>query len=102
MLIYLSFLAILTSFSLDKAGLVLKTDRYHQFISNCTSRRASAEPIIVKISKVKGPEVEYLIKKGDTLSEIAQKYDKDMKEIAKDNTIKNLDLIYYDKTLILK
>ncbi|WP_159458976.1 LysM peptidoglycan-binding domain-containing protein [Fusobacterium sp.] len=58
--------------------------------------------IIVKISKVKGPEVEYLIKKGDTLSEIAQKYDKDMKEIAKDNTIKNLDLIYYDKTLILK
>lgn len=58
--------------------------------------------LIIKISKVKGPEIEYLIKKGDTLSEIAEKYEADMKEIAKDNNIENPDLIYYDRTLILK
>ena len=63
--------------------------------------------IIIKISKnTKDSNVEkeeiYVIKKGDTLSELALKYKKSVKKIAKDNSIKNIDLIIIGNILILK
>ncbi len=47
-------------------------------------------------------EIIYRIKKGDTLSQIALKYKKNIKKIAEDNHIKNIDLIITGKTLIIK
>ena len=48
---------------------------------------------IVKLSN--NPKIEsYVVKKGDTLSEIALKYNTNYLKIAKENNIKNPDLIY--------
>lgn len=63
--------------------------------------------IIVKISKNNQDintekEIIYLIKKGDTLSKIALRYKKSIKKIAKDNNIRNINLIITGKSLILK
>lgn len=68
--------------------------------------------LIIKISKdnkvvdeIKIPrdnEIIYKIKTGDTLSAIALRYGKSIKKLAKDNNIKNIDLIISGKTLIIK
>ena len=68
--------------------------------------------LIIKISKdnevvdeIKIPkdnEIIYKIKPGDTLSAIALRYGKSIKKLAKDNNIKNIDLIISGKTLIIK
>lgn len=68
--------------------------------------------LIIKISKdnevvdeIKTPrdnEIIYKIKPGDTLSAIALRYGKSIKKLAKDNNIKNIDLIISGKTLIIK
>lgn len=57
--------------------------------------------LFIKISK-NNEEIIYRIKKGDTLSQIALKYKKNIKKIAEDNRIKNIDLIITGKTLIIK
>lgn len=57
--------------------------------------------LFIKISK-NNEEIIYRIKKGDTLSQIALKYKKNIKKIAEDNHIKNIDLIITGKTLIIK
>lgn len=53
--------------------------------------------IIIKVlksdTKNEKKIINHLIKKGETLSEIALKYKKKIKEIAKDNNIKNVDFI---------
>ena len=41
----------------------------------------------------------YTIKRGDTLSEIAEKYNVSIQSIAKRNDIKNVNLIYAGNTL---
>ena len=43
--------------------------------------------------------IEYLIKEGDTLSEIAAKYGTTVKKLQKLNSIKNIDLIYAGEKL---
>lgn len=68
--------------------------------------------LIIKISKDeeaisendlnKTEEIIYSIKQGDTLSQIALEYKKSIKKIAKDNNIKNIDLIIAGKILIIK
>lgn len=47
-------------------------------------------------------EVIYIVKKGDTLSGIASKYNTTYQKIAKDNNIKNPNLIYPEQKLVIK
>lgn len=55
-------------------------------------------------SKVKPAEkwINYTVKKGDTLYAIAKKYGVSIVEIAKDNNIKNVNLIYVSQKLRIK
>lgn len=46
-------------------------------------------------------EVVYTVKKGDTLSAIAKKYNTTYQKIAKDNNIKNPNLIYVGQKLVI-
>lgn len=46
--------------------------------------------------------IEYTVKSGDTLSEIAQRYNTTYQKIAEDNNISNPDLIYPGQVLIIK
>lgn len=47
-------------------------------------------------------EVVYTVKKGDTLSAIAKKYNTTYQKIAQDNNIKNVNLIYPGQKLIIR
>ncbi len=47
-------------------------------------------------------ETVYIVKKGDTLSGVASKYNTNYKKIANDNNIKNPNLIYPGQKLIIK
>lgn len=44
----------------------------------------------------------YVVKKGDTLSGIAKKYNTSVEKLVKDNNIKNKNLIYVGQKLIIK
>ena len=66
--------------------------------------------IVIEISKsnkfknTKAPKKnskKHLIKKDETLNRIASKYKKKVTTIAKDNKIKNIDLIFEGKTLTI-
>lgn len=46
-------------------------------------------------------QIVYIVKKGDTLSKIAQNYRTTVREIAKTNNIKNVNLIYVGQRLII-
>ena len=46
--------------------------------------------------------IEYIVKSGDTLSEIAEKYNTTYQKIAKDNNISNPNLIYPNQKLVIK
>lgn len=46
--------------------------------------------------------IEYIVKSGDTLSAIAQKYNTTYQKIAKDNNIENPNLIYPNQKLVIK
>ena len=46
--------------------------------------------------------IEYVVKRGDTLSSIAQKYNTSYQKIAKDNNISNPNLIYPNQKLVIK
>ena len=47
-------------------------------------------------------EIIYIVKSGDTLSAIAQKYNTTYQKIAKDNNISNPNLIYPNQKLVIK
>ena len=47
-------------------------------------------------------EIIYIVKSGDTLSAIAQKYNTTYQKIAKDNNIENPNLIYPNQKLVIK
>ena len=47
-------------------------------------------------------EIVYIVKKGDTLSKIAMEYNVTVNEIARENQIKNVNLIYPGQRLIIK
>ena len=46
--------------------------------------------------------ITYTVKKGDTLTDIAAKYNTTVSKIAKDNNIKNVHIIYIGQKLIIK
>ena len=47
-------------------------------------------------------EIVYIVKRGDTLSKIASAYNVTVSEIARDNQIKNVNLIYPGQRLVIK
>ena len=47
-------------------------------------------------------ETIYIVKKGDTLSGIAKKYNTTYQKLAKDNNIENPNLIYPNQKIIIK
>lgn len=57
-----------------------------------------------KVNELMGikKEVIYVVKKGDTLSGIAKKYNTTYQKIAKDNNISNPNLIYPNQKLVIK
>ena len=46
--------------------------------------------------------ITYIVKKGDNLTEIAEKYNTTVSKIAKDNSIKNVHIIYIGQKLVIK
>lgn len=59
-----------------------------------------------KVNSIYGKNVSnetiYIVKSGDTLSEIAQKFNTTYQKIAKDNNISNPNLIYPNQKLVIK
>lgn len=57
-----------------------------------------------KVNEILGASSEktYTIKDGDTLSEIAEKYNTTIDKLAKDNNISNPDLIYAGQKIVIK
>lgn len=56
----------------------------------------------ILLSKDVSQETIYIVKSGDTLSEIAQKFNTTYQKIAKDNNISNPNLIYPNQKLVIK
>lgn len=56
----------------------------------------------ILLGKKVSQETIYIVKSGDTLSEIAQKYNTTYQKIAKDNNISNPNLIYPNQKLVIK
>ena len=54
----------------------------------------------IKIS-VKKEMIEYVVKKGDTLSKIAKEYNTTVTKLVTDNNIENIDFIFIDQKLII-
>lgn len=54
------------------------------------------------LGKKVSQETIYIVKSGDTLSEIAQKFNTTYQKIAKDNNISNPNLIYPNQKLVIK
>ena len=57
--------------------------------------------IYTNVSQVTNETI-YIVKSGDTLSEIAQKFNTTYQKIAKDNNISNPNLIYPNQKLVIK
>lgn len=56
----------------------------------------------ILLGKNVSQETIYIVKSGDTLSEIAQKFNTTYQKIAKDNNISNPNLIYPNQKLVIK
>lgn len=54
------------------------------------------------INKGNNTNIRYRVKRGDTLSEIAQKYGTTVSKIARDNNISNINRIYVGQKLIIR
>ena len=57
---------------------------------------------ILLLGKKVSQETIYIVKSGDTLSEIAQKFNTTYQKIAQDNNIKNPNLIFPNQKLVIK
>ena len=68
-----------------------------KILAGLTRRRQSEKALFLKQSAIY-----YIVKKGDTLSAIASKYNTTYQELAKLNNIKNPNLIYVDQKLLIK
>ena len=62
------------------------------------------ETVQAKVNQLLGANVTktYTVKSGDTLSEIAKKYNTTVQELVKDNNIKNANLIYAGQKIVIK
>ena len=62
------------------------------------------DTIQAKVNQLLGANVTktYTVKSGDTLSEIAKKYNTTVQELVKDNNIKNANLIYVGQKIVIK
>ena len=66
-------------------------------LAGLTRRRKAEKTLFLKQSATY-----YIVKKGDTLSAVANKYNTTYQELAKLNNIKNPNLIYVDQKLLIK
>lgn len=66
------------------------------------SRYNEVQTIVNKGATSKSNTITYIVKKGDTLSSIASKYGTTYQKIAKDNNIKNPNVISIGQKLIIK
>ena len=62
------------------------------------------ETVQAKVNQLLGANVTktYTVKSGDTLSEIAKKYNTTVQKLVKDNNIKNANLIYAGQKIVIK
>ena len=62
------------------------------------------DTIQAKVNQLLGANVTktYTVKSGDTLSEIAKKYNTTVQKLVKDNNIKNANLIYVGQKIVIK
>ncbi len=62
------------------------------------------ETVQAKVNQLLGANVTktYTVKSGDTLSEIANKYNTTVQKLVKDNNIKNANLIYVGQKIVIK
>lgn len=62
------------------------------------------DQVQAKVNQLLGAEVTktYTVKSGDTLSEIAKKYNTTVAKLVKDNNIKNANLIYVGQKIVIK
>lgn len=64
------------------------------------------DQVQARVNEILGKDVSqetiYIVKSGDTLSEIAQKFNTTYQKIAKDNNISNPNLIYPNQKLVIK
>ena len=62
------------------------------------------ETVQAKVNQLLGANVTktYTVKSGDTLSEIAKKYNTTVQKLVKDNNIKNANLIYVGQKIVIK
>ena len=62
------------------------------------------DTVQAKVNQLLGANVTktYTVKSGDTLSEIAKKYNTTVSKLVKDNNIKNANLIYVEKKIVIK
>lgn len=58
--------------------------------------------IMINTNKVINNEITYIVKKGDTLSGIARKYNTTYQKLASDNNIQNPNLIYPGQKIVIK
>ena len=63
-----------------------------------TTKKTATKKAVTKKAKV----INYRVKKGDTLSKIAKKYGTTVEKLAKDNKIKNPNLIYRTQLIKIK
>jgi len=67
--------------------------------SNGPSSNKNKQSLEVKTESTENKEEFYVVQKGDTLSEIAEKYGASWKRLAVYNNIKNPDLIFQDQVI---
>lgn len=76
-------------------------DIYKRFVGQAV-KPAEQKPVEQKPAEQKQSEIVYTVRAGDTLSAIANKYKTTYQKIAKDNGIKNVNIIYVGQKLVIK
>ena len=68
------------------------------------AERYDYDEVQAKVNQLLGANVTktYTVKSGDTLSEIAKKYNTTVQKLVKDNNIKNANLIYAGQKIVIK
>lgn len=64
--------------------------------------KISVKKDIKNIENIENCFIEYKVKFGDTLSQLAKRYNTTVKKIANDNNIKNINLILVNQNLFIE
>jgi len=92
----------------EKANEIIKANKANKTNNSSTNQtkpvEISTEQLLqtVNLPEQKQSEVVYTVRAGDTLSAIAKKYKTTYQKIAKDNNIKNVNILYVGQKLVIK